>query len=306
MEEQKTKIFFITTINASLLKENRFYFDLDEKILDLDIISSKLNNTNQKYNIYINEFTVDQSLIEDENSGDIKINLNIVGLSNEVKNPKKYEIIINYTKNRVNFIFGLKIGNLVNKKSFSDSKFDSYLLDFNKNFIKFHDSIMKKNRELQAEYLENLAIDAMKYLEDNKNEKICINFEIIFFLFVYAKTKNSDISFLIEIINRNSDKSDFFLSLFKKEQINDFLLEIFSNYEKNYESWPFNYINENFEENLEEEENYDDNVKEKNKHEIIDSTATKNEIVFIWFFWHFIIKMKEQKKIIKFFSLMKE
>ena len=233
MEEQKTKIFFITTINASLLKENRFYFDLDEKILDLDIISSKLNNTNQKYNIYINEFTVDQSLIEDENSGDIKINLNIVGLSNEVKNPKKYEIIINYTKNRVNFIFGLKIGNLVNKKSFSDSKFDSYLLDFNKNFIKFHDSIMKKNRELQAEYLENLAIDAMKYLEDNKNEKICINFEIIFFLFVCAKTKNSDISFLIEIINRNSDKSDFFLSLFKKEQINDFLLEIFSNYEKN-------------------------------------------------------------------------
>lgn len=68
MEEQKTKIFFITTINASLLEKNRFYFDLNGKILsDIQIKSTKIDDISsktKKYFIYLNEFDVDSSLIK--------------------------------------------------------------------------------------------------------------------------------------------------------------------------------------------------------------------------------------------------
>ena len=45
MDEQKTKIFFITSMNAALLEKNRFYFDLNGKILsDNHIKSSKIDD----------------------------------------------------------------------------------------------------------------------------------------------------------------------------------------------------------------------------------------------------------------------
>ena len=64
----------------------------------------------------MNELNVDDSWIQEENGqSNIKLYLDAIEYHDDEQKPMKYEINIKYTKSRANFIFGLKIGNLINK-----------------------------------------------------------------------------------------------------------------------------------------------------------------------------------------------
>ena len=283
MKEEKTKVFFLTSINASLLEKKRFDFISDTTILSKSTKIDDIFQNQKKYFIYLNEFDVEPNLLKDENQEYIKINLAISNNSMENKNPLKYGIIINFTKNRTNFIFGLKIGGLINKTTLFEDKFDSCNIKFNLNFTYFHKNIMKMPPNIQPNYLENLGQDTISFLGRNKNEKLNINFEILFFLFLYSKEKKSDITNLLELIGKNSIEY-IDLGIYKKEQVNDFIKEIFSNLENDGETWPFNYIGENNNEEKEVE-------NEENK----DLKVSKNEMLFIGFFLEYY-SLKGQKE----------
>ena len=130
---------------------------------------------------------------------------------------------------------------------------------------------MKEAIELQVDYLENLAEDSLAFLKKHKDENFKIFFEILFFILVHSKNKNSDISTLMEIISKSSINY-FPVEIFKIGQIKDFLKEIFSNYEKDNESWPFNFIKDKKEEINEEEVQID---KSNSDNQESDSKASK-------------------------------
>lgn len=163
-EAHKTKIIFLIGLEKSLLDKNRFYFDLNNRIIsDIDLKSKPFKDVNG-YQIYLNEYTIDENYVNKKDPGNIIINLNTVDLSNE----QKYEILLSYSKDRTNFIFGLKIGNLKNKSNFSESKFKSLNINFNCTFDYYHEYIMKEAIELQVDYLENLAEDSLAFLKSIK------------------------------------------------------------------------------------------------------------------------------------------
>ena len=154
MAENTTKIFFLTSYSKALTQSKRIYFEFNGQ--NLSGIYIKSNKILEKqlydiYDVYLNEFDIDKNWLEEENEeSTIKIYLVIANCSNYTDEPKKYEIIIKYKKNHVNFIFGLKIGNLLNNSKFYDKKLDSRNIDFNLNFIYFYDNIVKMEKKLQT------------------------------------------------------------------------------------------------------------------------------------------------------------
>ena len=306
MEEQKTTIFFLIGIKKFLLIKNRFYFDLKDRILsDICLKSKKIFETGD-VQIYLNEFKIDANLDIEKDLEYIKINLDIADLPNEQKNLKKYEVLLPYSKNRPNFIFGLKIGNLINKKNLSDSKFEQYNINLNNIFDYYHSNIMKEAVELQADYLENLAKDMWSFLKNNKTEKFKIHFEVLFFILKYAKDKSLDISDIIDLIYQNNIEFYNF-NIIKKEEINEFLKEIFSNYESDDKSWPFNFIKEKEKEEEERNEEVEEENEKTNKlndnNQAIYSIATKNEILFIAFFLGYLSETGGKEEDYKIFFL---
>ena len=157
---------------------------------------------------------------------------------------------------------------------------------------------MKADLEYQADYLENLAKDMWAFLVNNKTEKFKIYFGALFFILKYAKDKCLDISSIIDIIYKNNivfDKID----IIKKEELIEFLKEIFSNYERDDKSWPFNFIKEKEELEGEKEENnklYDTNQN-------IYSTVTKDEILFIGIFLGYLSEINGKEEDYKLFFL---
>ena len=298
-EAHKTKIIFLIGLEKSLLDKNRFFFDLNDRIIsDIDLKSKPFKDVNG-YQIYLNEYTIDENYVNEKDPGNIILNLNTVDLSNKQKNHNQYEILLSYSKDKANFIFGLKIGNLKNKTNFSESKLKSLNIDFNSIFEYYHEYIMKEAIELQVDYLENLAEDSLAFLKKHKDENFKIFFEILFFILVHSKNKNSDISTLMEIISKSSINY-FPVEIFKIGQIKDFLKEIFSNYEKDNESWPFNFIKDKKEE-INEEEVQIDKLNSDNQES--DSKASKNEILFIYFFLSYYMENNGKEDDYKIFFI---
>ena len=135
---------------------------------------------------------------------------------------------------------------------------------------------MKEPKELQPEYLENLNDDLLKALDKNKNEAINIYFETIFFLLLSAKTKKSNISIILDLISENKILYEA-LICHTKEQINEFINEIFSNLEKNSKSWPFNLIQKYDKGEVEEEEQEEESEHKKEDEEIEDKGEESEE-----------------------------
>ena len=204
----------------------------------------------------------------------------------------QYEININYTKNQTNFIFGLKIGNLINKTSFNQNiEFDQCDIDFNYTFIHFYEYIIQKDLINMADNTECLCQDAICYLEKKKTERFTIYFEILLNLFIYTKEKKTDISFLLELINQNTIEYEI-IQIYHKKKITDFIKEIFSNLEKDKNAWPFNLIHkydngEEFEEKENEENEENGEIKEEEEKEDKQENDNNNlnisntEIIFI-------------------------
>lgn len=295
MEVQKTKIFFLYGISSSFLEKKKIYFNLNRKILTFENIITKEHEN--KYSIYLNELNVNEDWIkqnenEDKVKGYIKINLNIADTSKNYNNIESYEILINLEKNRINFIFGLEIGNLNNQRKYSDKRLDSYDINFNHNFNYFYNNIIEKVEDgLQANYLEYLIKDAKMFLEKVRDEEnLELDFSIIFEIFVYSKNKNEDIAVILETIKNNN----IIYNYSKKDRINNFIKEVFSNFEKNDYTWPFNYIHgdipEGGDESLEEDEEIEEEEEELQKNKInnnkqkTESSINEYEIHFISFF----------------------
>ena len=71
-----------------------------------------------------------------------------------------------------------------------------------------------------------------------------INFEIVIFLLLYLKNaedENSNISTLFEAFHLKKITFDR-MDIYKKDDINKFLKDIFNKLEENKEAWPFNEI----------------------------------------------------------------
>ena len=117
METEKTKAFFLITFNKSLLnKKKRFYFEQEREAISNELIKSERVEKLLNYDIYLFELNVDPSMLKDENDNYIKMNLIISNCSNENKKSNIYETTINFTKNRINFVFEINIGNNLLKK----------------------------------------------------------------------------------------------------------------------------------------------------------------------------------------------
>ena len=191
----------------------------------------------------MNELNVDDSWIQEENGqSNIKLYLDVIAIHDDGQKPMKYEINIKYTKSRANFIFGLKIGNLINKTSFYQNiEFDQCDIGFNYTFNQFYEYIIKKDLNNSADNIECLCQDTIYYLEQKKTERFSLYFEILLNLFIYSKEKKLDISILLELITKNTIQYEE-LQIFHKNEITDFIKEIFSNLEKDKNAWPFNLI----------------------------------------------------------------
>ena len=311
MEAQKTKIFFLNGISTSFLEKKQIYFDLNQKVLTCQNIitkeQGKIVNENQKqYSIYLNELSVDEDWLkqnenEDKHKGYIKMNLNFADTSKKFNNIENCEILINLEKNRINFIFGLEIGDLNKRYNYSHKKLDSYFISFNLNFNYFNKYIIENvENEFQADYLEYLIKDAKIFLEKIHEEKnLEFNFSIIFEIFVYSKDKNDDIAVLLEAIKNNN----IIYNYYKKERINDFIKEVFSNFEKSDNAWPFNYIHgdipEAGDESSEEDEEKEEEEEEEKRNKINNNkqktqfSINEYEIHFISFFLGYFSQEKE-------------
>ena len=267
---QKTKIYFLTTIKTSIYDNKQINYNYNDKNLNEEIIMRKIGNKNGFYIIF-NEFEIEEiEEKEKENENEkqnIKIYLTVSNLSNEDEKINKYEVIINYEPNRINFIFNLSIGNSVKTSILDDNRFESLNIDFNSNFQYFYDE-RSKVKENEADYIENLAKDSLNYLESLNGGVFEVYFEIIFFLLLYIKNldfENSYIVSLLEIINLQ--QFIYQQKNYKKGEINKFIQEIFENLDKNDKAWPFNeflkYDNKEDEENdekLEKKEEKDLNI----------------------------------------------
>ena len=297
---EKTKILFLTTIKKSIYDNKLVYFTYEEmKISGKNseyIKTKKIDEINEFY-ILFNEFDVDKNLLDEkneeneeyekggenkENKRSIKIFLIVSNCSNEDNNRKKYEIIINYQSNKINFIFNLDIGNSTKTKLYDDTRFEKLIIDFNKNFQIFYKEEKKRNNEYdEADYIENLAKDSLAYLEEEKNDIFDINFDIIIFLLIYiknSKDNNMSISTLLEACNLNKITYDRQNYIYNKEKINEFVKEIFTNLENDQKAWPFNEI-QAFENGNDEENQEDENEKENKIEDTKNMNAT--EIIFI-------------------------
>ena len=333
METEKTKIFFLITFNKSILNNTkRFFFEQKGEEISKFIKSEKVGEISN-YDIYLLELDVAPSMLKEKNDNYIKMNLTISKCSNEDKNSKKFETTINFTKNRINFVFEIDIGTNHIKKiiKFTQEKFDEYKMDINEIFLHFYKKIMNEPKKLQPDYLENLSEDLLKVLDKNKNESINIYFETIFFLLLSAKNKKLDISIILDLISQNKIKYEA-LIYHSKQQINEFINEIFSNLGKNCKSWPFNFIQkydkgeveeEESEEKREDEETEDKGEESEKKEDINeeeesikdgdqdevktnpneddDLNATRTEIIFIAIFLVFYSNGKENKDYELFF-----
>ena len=200
MEEKKnfkTRLFFINSYRNTLLQNHTILFEYNgQKLSDNNFKKTKLTEKKQNFSIYLNELNVDDSWIQEENGqSNIKLYLDVIAIHDDGQKPMKYEININYTKNRANFIFGLKIGNLINKTSFYQNiEFDQCDIGFNYTFNQFYEYIIKKDLNNSADNIECLCQDTIYYLEQKKAERFSLFFEILLNLFIYSKEKKLDIS----------------------------------------------------------------------------------------------------------------
>ena len=185
MEEKKnfkTRLFFINSYRKTLLQNHTILFEYNgQKISDNNFKKTKLTETKQNFSIFLNELNVDDSWIQEENGqSNIKLYLDVIEIQDDEQKPMKYEININYTKNRANFIFGLKIGNLINKTSFYQNiEFDQCDIGFNYTFIQFYEYIIKKDLNNSADIIECLCQDTIYYLEQKKQK------DLVYFLKFY-------------------------------------------------------------------------------------------------------------------------
>jgi len=260
---QKTKIYFLTTIKTSIYDNKQINYNYNDKNLNEEIIMRKIGNKNGFYIIF-NEFQIEE-IEEKEKENEkqnIKIYLTVSNLPNEDEKINKYEVIINYEPNRINFIFNLSIGNSVKTSILDDNRFESLNIDFNSNFQYFYDE-RSKVKENEADCIENLAKDSLNYLESLNGGVFEVYFEIIFFLLLYIKNldfENSYIVSLLEIINLQ--QFIYQQKNYKKGEINKFIQEIFENLDKNDKAWPFNEFLKY--DNKEDEEN-DEKLEKKRK-----------------------------------------
>ena len=246
MEEKenfKTRIFFINSYRKTLFQNHSIVFEYNgQKLSENNFKKTKLGEK-QNFIIFLNELNVDDSWIQEENGqSNIKLYLDVIEIHDDEQKPMKYEINIKYTKSRANFIFGLKIGNLINKTSFYQNiEFDQCDIGFNYTFNQFYEYIIKKDLNNSADNIECLCQDTIYYLEQKKAERFSLFFEILLNLFIYSKEKKLDISILLELITKNTIQYEE-LQIFHKNEITDFIKEIFSNLEKDKNAWPFNLI----------------------------------------------------------------
>ena len=328
MEEKKnfkTRLFFINSYRNTLLQNHTILFEYNgQKLSDNNFKKTKLTETKQNFSVCLNELNVDDSWIQEENGqSNIKLYLDVIEIHDDGQKPMKYEININYTKNRANFIFGLKIGNLINKTSFYQNiEFDQCDIGFNYTFIQFYEYIIKKDLNNSADNIECLCQDTIYYLEQKKAERFSLFFEILLNLFIYSKEKKLDISILLELITKNTIQYEELL-IFHKNEITDFIKEIFSNLEKDKNAWPFNLIHkydngEEFEEKEDEENEEDIKEEEKedkeNEEEIKEeekedkqennnnSNKNKTEIIFMAFLLGYFSKNGTKEDYSLFFS----
>ena len=294
----ETKIYFLTTIKKMINDNKRIYFTYDDINLsgeNSQYIKTKRIEEKDGFYIKFNEFEFGENLLSEQNEEDeddeegkiknIKIYLVISNLSDEDKYSKKYEIIINYEPNRRNFIFNLNISNSIGISFFGDNRFEHLPIDFNYNFLLFYNQKKEINVEYQYDYHKNLAKDTLSYLEEKKNEILDINFEIIIFLLLYikdAKDKNSHISTLLEALHLKRFTYNI-INIYKKEDINHIVEDIFIGLENNKKAWPFNEIQKfekGFNTNNEEEE---DEEEEEEEEDSDDLNMNKTELKFIEF-----------------------
>ena len=273
---QKTKIYFLTTIKTSIYDNKQINYNYNDKNLNEEIKMRKIGNKNGFYIIF-NEFEIKENEEREKEKQSIKIYLTVSNLSVENENINKYEVIINYEPNRINFIFNLSIGNSVKTSILDDNRFESLNIDFNSNFQYFYDE-RSKVKENEADYIENLAKDSLNYLESLNGGVFEVYFEIIFFLLLYIKNldfENSYIVSLLEIINLQ--QFIYQQKNYKKGEINKFIQEIFENLDKNDKAWPFNEFLKY--ENKEDEENDEKLEKKEEK----DLNISVTEIKFFQF-----------------------
>ena len=191
MEEKenfKTRIFFINSYRKTFQNHSIVFEYNGQKLSENNFKKTKLGEK-QNFIIFLNELNVDDSWIQEENGqSNIKLYLDAIEIHDDEQKPMKYEINIKYTKSRANFIFGLKIGNLINKTSFYQNiEFVQCDIGFNYTFNQFYEYIIKKDLNNSADNIECLCQDTICYLEQKKAERFSIYFEILLNLFIYSK-----------------------------------------------------------------------------------------------------------------------
>ena len=256
----------------------------------------------------MHELKIDKRKILEMNKNIIKMKFVISPKRNTNKSlEKSYEVNINFEPTRTNFIFDFKIGNLLNSNSIS--KFNGYNLNPNQIFCQFYNHIINMEElSIQPEMMECLAEDVKKYLEKTKNENNSLFFNIAFFFLIYSR--NKDIQILFDLIKKR--QTEYLDGFYKTEEIINFCDEIFSNYEKDENSWPFDEIKKfdnggNEEEENEEKENEDkeNEEKENEEKEKVDDDKLNTKNYFIEFFIGYFCCNKKLNELSLFFKYEK-
>ena len=139
--EGKTKLIFVNSYKKSIVQNYNIFFEYNgQKLSDKNHQKKKLPTKDENFSFFRNELIVNEDWIQEENElSNIKLLLNLVEIDDEKIEPMKYETNIYFEKNRTNFIFGFKIGNLINKKHwFQSTEFEQRNTSFNFDFSHFH------------------------------------------------------------------------------------------------------------------------------------------------------------------------